>query len=125
MAIRRGGDKGSGDARCCLDARSGLVASPTLTSLYWGSNFFMASGESYTSPKPVVLPPPYCVRRPKTLTWSLVALYMPASFSRSSSLAMLARLGWRMSLGGSQHLSLAGIPQSVPWPSKARGSIAV
>lgn len=48
--------------------------------------------------KPVVLPPPYWVRSPKHWTCSLEALYMPPSFSRSSSLEMLARLGWRMSL---------------------------
>lgn len=48
--------------------------------------------------KPVVLPPPNWVRRPKTETWSLPALYRPASLSRSSSLEMLGRLGCRMSL---------------------------
>lgn len=56
--------------------------------------------------KPVVLPPPNWVRRPKTWTWSFWALYMPPSFSRSSSLEMLARLGWRMSLRQSQLLVL-------------------
>lgn len=34
------------NVRCCRDARSGLTARPTRTNLYWGSNFFMASGES-------------------------------------------------------------------------------
>ena len=48
--------------------------------------------------KPVLLPPPYCVRKPKTETWSLLDLYRSASLSRSSSLETLARLGWRTSL---------------------------
>lgn len=48
--------------------------------------------------KPVLLPPPYWVRKPKTETWSLLDLYRSASLSRSSSLETLARLGWRTSL---------------------------
>lgn len=47
---------------------------------------------------PVLLPPPYWVRKPKTETWSLLDLYRSASLSRSSSLETLARLGWRTSL---------------------------
>jgi len=46
----------------------------------------------------VLLPPPYWVRNPKTETWSLLDLYRSASFSRSSSLETLGRLGWRTSL---------------------------
>lgn len=56
--------------------------------------------------KPVVLPPPKWVRRPKTWTCSFWALYRLPSFSLSSVLEMLARPGWRMSLFDENHRSV-------------------
>uniref|UniRef100_A0A0P5H190 Uncharacterized protein n=1 Tax=Daphnia magna TaxID=35525 RepID=A0A0P5H190_9CRUS len=51
-----------------------------------GSNFLRKSMESYTKAKPVDLPPPKLVRKPKHETTSGVTLYILASFSEISFL---------------------------------------
>lgn len=53
----------------------------------------------------MLLPPPYCVRKPKTEICSLLALYSSASLLRSSSLEVFARPGCRTSLPSRENVS--------------------
>ena len=70
---------------------------PCLASLYLGSQRLAFSRVSQMRPKPVVLPPPNCVRKPKQKMTSGVVLYMRASFSRTSVLGTVALPGWSTS----------------------------
>ena len=70
---------------------------PTLANLYFGSNFFMKSTESYMSANPVLFPPPNLVLNPKATTQSDVVLYIFASCSLISFFGTLALSGWMTS----------------------------
>ena len=69
----------------------------TLVKRYFGSNFFAKSMESYIRAKPVLLPPPKAVLKPKQKITSAVVLYTLANFSRISAFETFGLPGWRTS----------------------------
>ena len=69
----------------------------TLVKRYFGSNFLAKSMESYIRAKPVLLPPPKAVLKPKQKITSAVVLYTLASFSRISAFETFGLPGWRTS----------------------------